>query len=91
MNEGDELWLYLQLRTKSIFYVFLQLYNLYICQIIFPSFTDLCVDKINSKQKQKQNKKINKAYHASLINLGSFNWSAWSKPRQSDRSCICVL
>ena len=48
VNAGHQLWFWLQLRTRSIFHVFQQLYTLCMCQIIFPSFTDICVTRIVS-------------------------------------------
>ena len=79
--------------TCSSSCIYICLHNLYICQIIFPSFTDICVTRIAIVliKKKKEKRKTKQTYHASLINLGSFNWSTWSKPRKSDRSCICVV
>ena len=48
--------------TCSISCIYICLYNLYICQIIFPSFTDICVTRIDivliKKKTQKKTKPI---------------------------------
>ena len=74
--------------------IYISLYNLYICQIIFPSCTDICVTRIAIvliNKKKKYTKQTKQSIPSILNNLGNFNWSAWSKPRKSDRSCICVV
>ena len=70
---------YFTCSSSCIIYIFVKLY-FHLLRIVVLLELPLCWQKT-----------LKETYHASLINLGSFNWNVWSKPRKSNKSCICVL